>query len=73
MAGRLAPMGVPPVGALSVTCPVCRSYPGRPCANRRGYLLDQGSHRQRRSLWLAEEREEARRREARAARQPSVA
>jgi hypothetical protein len=67
MAGRLAPQGIPPVGALSVACPVCRSYPGRPCANRRGYLLDEGSHSQRRALWLDQERAEARRREARTA------
>lgn len=52
--------GAPPFGALSVTCPVCHSAPGRPCANRRGYLLDGGSHRQRASLWLDGERQEAR-------------
>lgn len=42
-------------GALSVRCPVCRSAPGRPCRNRRGYLVD--THALRLNSWLAEERE----------------
>lgn len=51
-------MPLPPLGVLSVRCPVCRAREGRPCANRRGYLLDAGSHRSRRAAWLAAERAE---------------
>lgn len=51
-------MGLAPVGALSVPCPLCRSRPGRVCVNRRGYFAGPTGHRQRRALWLAEERAE---------------
>jgi hypothetical protein len=40
-------------GALSVRCPVCRSQPGRPCHNRRGYLVD--THRLRVEAWYSQE------------------
>lgn len=53
-------MPMPPLGVLSVPCPVCRAREGRPCPNRRGYLLDAGSHRERRAAWLAAERAEVR-------------
>lgn len=52
-------MRLAPVGALSVTCPVCRVPPGRVCVNSRGYLAGPTGHRQRRALWLAGERAEA--------------
>lgn len=48
--------GIPPFGALSVTCPVCMSSPGRACTDRRGYLLERGSHAARRERWLDNER-----------------
>lgn len=50
-------------GVTQVACPVCLARPGRPCANRRGYLVEAGAHRQRRAAWLAEERAVARRRD----------
>ena len=53
-------MALPPIGVLSVACPRCRAAVGRPCPNRRGYLLDGGSHRERRAAWLAAERVEVR-------------
>ena len=53
-------LAAPPVGVLSVPCPVCRAAVGRPCVNRRGYLVEAGGHRQRRAAWLAVERAEAR-------------
>lgn len=53
-------MALPPVGIHTVTCPVCRAGVGRPCTNRRGYLLTGGSHHQRRAAWLAAERAEVR-------------
>lgn len=56
----MAARGMVLPGVTQVTCPVCRSAPGRPCVNSRGYLLDGGAHRQRRAAWLAEERSEAR-------------
>lgn len=53
-------MALPAVGVLSVRCPVCRHDPGRPCTNRRGYLLDgMGSHPAREAAWAAAERDEA--------------
>lgn len=54
-------MGVPVLpGVLSVRCPVCRAAPGRPCANRRGYLVPLGSHRPRETAWALTELAEAR-------------
>lgn len=50
-------------GLTQVVCPVCRAQPGRTCTNRRGYKPDGGFHRQRRALWLQQERDEARARE----------
>lgn len=47
--------GPPPFGALSVSCPVCHSAPGRACTDPRGYLYE-GSHPSRRAKWLDEER-----------------
>jgi hypothetical protein len=48
----VAPVVLP--GALSVRCPVCRAQEGRPCTNRRGYLI--ATHALRLNRWLAEER-----------------
>lgn len=52
-------MVLPAFGVLSVPCPTCGSRPGRPCPNRRGYLLTGGAHRARRTAWLAQEHAEA--------------
>lgn len=41
------------LGVLSVTCPVCRSTPGRRCVTKRGWAVENGAHHQRRALWLA--------------------
>jgi hypothetical protein len=45
-------------GVLSVRCPVCGAIPGRPCVNRRGYLVHLGSHPAREAEWMRMEREE---------------
>ena len=41
------------MGALSYACPTCRVRVGRPCRNRRGYLVK--THPDRVRVWLADE------------------